>query len=611
MNFKVKLCSLVFFTFAPILIGCFLATGNICAQTQSLDTIRTDSTQIDSLALRKQQVADSIRAYEDSVRAVNQAIADSIQRQAELLQAQADSIKKANQIYVDSLLANAYPVVLKDTLLYIYSGVGQLSIQERAKNIEQRLQELVNSLDFDADSLYNQQEGAYWNVMHKDQIVLTITPEDSIAQGLSEEIIAKEYLSILKTNLLQQRQYKTLVDRIKEGVLTVIALVFIYLLYLLTNRLFRFFLKRVYDYRQRFFKGFKYNNYEVLTPQRQLNFAIFALKMLRLSTHLLMLYLTLPIVFSIFPATRGIADTLFSYILNPLNLIFKSFVAFIPNLFAIAVIYICTRYTVRLLKYIATEIALGKLEVNGFYPDWARPTYNIIRVLVYAFMFVLVFPYLPGSDSDIFKGVTVFVGILFSLGSSSAISNMVAGIVITYMRPFKIGDRVRIGDLLGDVTEKNLLVTRIRTVKQEEITIPNSSILNGHTINYTSSPQLILHATVTIGYDVPWRQVHELLIQAAKSIQGVLEEPAPFVLQTSLDDFYVSYEINAYFNFAQTIAEAYSELFQNIQDQFNEAGVEILSPHYRAMRDGSQVTHPPEYLPHDYEAPPFKVKKVD
>jgi small-conductance mechanosensitive channel len=227
------------------------------------------------------------------------------------------------------------------------------------------------------------------------------------------------------------------------------------------------------------------------------------------------------------------------------------------------------------------------------------PTFNIVRVLLYAFMFIVIFPYLPGSESPVFQGVSVFLGILFSLGSSSAISNAVAGLVITYMRPFKIGDRIKIGDLTGDVVEKSLLVTRIRTIKNEAITIPNSTILSGHTINYTTSANdkgLIIYTGVTIGYDVPWKKVHEMLIAAANSTSGILNEEnkKPFVLQKSLDDFYVSYEINAYTTETNRLAVIYSELHQNIQEKFREASIEILSPHYKAERDGNASTVPRE-----------------
>jgi small-conductance mechanosensitive channel len=226
-------------------------------------------------------------------------------------------------------------------------------------------------------------------------------------------------------------------------------------------------------------------------------------------------------------------------------------------------------------------------------------------------MFVLVFPYLPGSDSNVFRGVSVFIGVLFSLGSSSAIANMVAGLVITYMRPFKIGDRIKIGDIIGDVMEKNLLVTRIKTPKNEEITIPNSSILSGNTTNYSSLARtegLIIHTIVTIGYDVPWKQIHQALIDAALRTEKLLKEPHPFVLQTGLEDFYVSYQINAYTKESKMLAHIYSELHQNIQDCCFEKGIEILSPHYRAARDGNMTTIPQSYLPNDYKTPSFNLK---
>ncbi|NJN42356.1 MAG: mechanosensitive ion channel family protein [Flammeovirgaceae bacterium] len=252
--------------------------------------------------------------------------------------------------------------------------------------------------------------------------------------------------------------------------------------------------------------------------------------------------------------------------------------------------------------------------ITGFYPDWAKPTFTIVKILLYAFMFVVVFPYLPGSDSDIFKGVSVFLGVLFSFGSSSAISNLVAGLVITYMRPFKIGDRIKIGEITGDVIEKSMLVTRVRTIKNEDITIPNSTVLSGHTVNYTTSAKdlgLILHTSVTIGYDVPWKKVHELLISAALATKGILNEETkkPFVFQTSLDDFYVAYQINAFTEESHRMAAIYSDLHQNIQEKFNEGGVEIMSPHYGALRDGNMVTIPSDYLPKDYQTPSFKIKK--
>lgn len=281
-----------------------------------------------------------------------------------------------------------------------------------------------------------------------------------------------------------------------------------------------------------------------------------------------------------------------------------------PNLFSILVIYFVVRYFNKFIKYIFSEIKDEKLKLSGFQPDWAMPTFRIVNFLSYAFMFVLIFPYLPGSDSNIFKGVSVFIGIIFSFGSSSAIANIISGLVITYMSPFKIGDRIKIGDITGDVVEKSLLITRLRTVKNEEVTMPNTAMLSGNIINYSSHARtkgLIIHTTVTIGYDTPWKDMHQALIDAALRTKDIKKNPEPFVLQTGLNDFYVSYQINAYTDAANTQERVYSQLHQNIQDVCNERGIEILSPHYRYQRDGNMTTIPAEYLKDDYKPPGFNV----
>jgi small-conductance mechanosensitive channel len=178
------------------------------------------------------------------------------------------------------------------------------------------------------------------------------------------------------------------------------------------------------------------------------------------------------------------------------------------------------------------------------------------------------------------------------------------------MRPFKVGDRIKIGDVTGDVIEKSLLVTRLRTPKNEEVTIPNSSVLSGNTVNYSTMARtvgLIIHTTVTIGYDVPWKKMHQALLNAADRTESLQKEPKPFVLQTSLDDFYVSYQINGYTRETNRFNRIYSSLHQNIQDCCNEMGIEIMSPHYRSARDGNATTIPADYLPKDYKAPGFNM----
>jgi small-conductance mechanosensitive channel len=282
----------------------------------------------------------------------------------------------------------------------------------------------------------------------------------------------------------------------------------------------------------------------------------------------------------------------------------------LPKLITIIVIIIFFRYVLKGIHFLKTEIEKGNLKVTGFYADWANPTFQIVRVVIFAFMLVVIFPFLPGSDSPVFKGVSVFLGFLFTFGSAGSLSNIMSGLVLTYMRLFKIGDRVKIGDVLGDVIEKSMLVTRIRTIKNEIISIPNSTVMSSHTINYSSETTdkgLILYTSVTIGYDVPWRDMHKALLNAADRTDLLLKEPKPFVLQTSLDDFYVSYQINAYTLDANEQFNIYSQLHCNIQDCCYEAGIEILSPHYTSARDGNATAMPPDYLAKDYKAPAFNV----
>jgi small-conductance mechanosensitive channel len=263
------------------------------------------------------------------------------------------------------------------------------------------------------------------------------------------------------------------------------------------------------------------------------------------------------------------------------------------------------------------EIERGDISFPGFYREWAQPSYKLCLFLILALAVVVAFPYLPGSGSPAFQGVSLFLGLLLSLGSTAAVANIVGGVILIYTRAFEVGDRVQIGDAVGDIVEKTLLVTRLRTPKNVVITMPNSAVLTSNIINFSAAlrepntPPLILHTTITLGYDVPWRKVHQVLLEAAMATPHILQEPAPFILQTSLDDFYVSYELNAYTDRPLMMTGIYSQLHQNIQDKCNETDIEILSPHYSAIRDGNQITIPANYLPKDYTAPGFRVHSFE
>jgi len=344
-----------------------------------------------------------------------------------------------------------------------------------------------------------------------------------------------------------------------------------------------------------FEKKFKLNKFKLITVERQKSIIMGTVKLAKILVILFVLYLALPVMFTVIPFAGDLTEKLIGYVTYPLKTGALAFVAYIPSLITIIVVVYVMRFLVRVMKSLSREVSMGKIVLKGFYPDWAMPTFNLVKFIIYVFTFVLLFPLLPGSGSDVFAGVSLFLGLLISLGSQSAISNIISGLVITYMLAFNIGDRVRIGDTVGDVVERSMLVTKVRTIKNEDVTIPNSNIMTSHTINYTSAQQdtgLILHTAITIGYDVPWREVRALLIDAALKTPKIKAEPSPFVLQTSLDDFYVSYQLNAYTMHAASSAAIYSDLHSNIQYTFAAANVEIMSPHYRVDREILKTTIP-------------------
>ena len=288
-------------------------------------------------------------------------------------------------------------------------------------------------------------------------------------------------------------------------------------------------------------------------------------------------------VLSLFPWTRGFADSFRTWALAPLFAVVRELVSTTPKLLVIALIVIGTRYALKAARYTFSAIKEGKLRCRGLTPSRSDSTYNIVRVLIIAFAVVVSYPYIPGSESPAFKGVTIFIGVLFSLGSSSFLSNLIAGYTMTYRRAFHVGDRIKVGELMGDVTKVGLMVTNLRSVKNEELILPNSMILNGHVINYSSLAReqgLILHTTAGIGYETPWRQVEAMLLMAAARTPGLLRQPPPFILQKGLGDFCVTYELNVYCDQPLRMFQLYADLHRNILDVFNEYNIQIMTPAY-------------------------------
>jgi len=290
-------------------------------------------------------------------------------------------------------------------------------------------------------------------------------------------------------------------------------------------------------------------------------------------------------VLQLFPWTRYVGMRLLDMVINPLRTLGEGFLGILPKLIFLVVFIFITRYAIKVLRLFFAGLARGSVSVRGFEHEWSWPTFRLVRIVVIAFAVVIAYPYIPGSDLDAFKGVSIFLGVIFSLGSTSVISNMVAGYSLIYRRAFRTGDRVKIEEHVGDVIQARLLVTHLRTPFNEEVIIPNSTVLNSSIMNFSTlarEGRLIVPTSVGIGYETPWRQVEAMLLEAAARTEGVAENPQPFVMQKELGDFCVTYSINVYCSDAQGMARLSSGLRRNILDVFNEYGVQIMTPAYES-----------------------------
>lgn len=497
-------------------------------------------------------------------------------------------------------------------ILFLRTRILSLSAQERAQRAADRVGKVADDSRAGVESIKIVEGEMASDIVSGDFVLMSVTDSDGKAEKMTRQELAERNAGLIKNAIASYRKERSSKRLIPNAFLALFITLLLVFLIKGSNRFCAKKLPALDAWARARIPNLRIQHIDLIPADHVVELLVAGARAAHVGLIILALYIFFPLVFSLFPWTQGLAAPLFGYVLSPLKAVSAAVVGYVPNLFFIAVILFVVRYFLKIIRAIFLQIQQGGISLPGFYEEWAQPTYEITRFLVGAFTAVVVFPYLPGSSSPAFKGVSVFLGILLSLGSSSAISNIIAGVILTYMRPFKLGDRVKISDTVGDVVEKTLLVTRVSTIKNVEVTIPNAMVLSSHIVNYSSSSKgsgLILHTGVTIGYDAPWRRVHELLIAAAEATEYVEEQPAPFVLQTSLNDFYVSYELNAHTNAPNKMALIYSQLHQNIQDKFNEGGVEIMSPHYSALRDGNAVTLPSSHLPKSYVAPAFRVQQ--
>jgi len=293
-----------------------------------------------------------------------------------------------------------------------------------------------------------------------------------------------------------------------------------------------------------------------------------------------------------FPYTRPWGERMGGYLVGTLLGLFAAVIRAVPSLFVVTVIFLGMRWFSKLVGAFLTGIENATVRVPGIHADTIPATRRIVNVLLWLFAIAVAYPYLPGSKSAAFQGVSVFAGLVLSLGATTLVGQVLSGFMLIYSRTFRPGDYVLVAETEGTVESIGFFTTRIRTNRREQVSIPNTLVLGGVTKNYSlysGEHGVIVHTSVTIGYSTPWRQVHAMLELAAERTEGLRKEPRPFVVQRALSDFYVEYDLNAHLARPEMRVLTLSALHAAIQDLFNEHGVQIMSPHYETDPDSVVV----------------------
>lgn len=492
------------------------------------------------------------------------------------------------------------PVKFEGKVLFYVRGITSFPAEERAQIISERIKNIAENDSINSGSLRMEELSDRTNILADKEFIVSILDTDAEIEGLDRSIVAE----VIKTNIVKainsyryERSSGVLLKKVLFAAgATVLLLILLFLFNRISSRLDNLLQARLKSR----IDGFEAKSFN-LVQSKQLWTALRGfIKSVKIFFIVVLIFFYLEYVLKLFPLTKPFADDLFSLILSPLGSLGMGFVAALPNIFFLIVLFVVTRYLLKLIKLFFSGVTQGTISFANFDPEWSLPTYKIVRLIIIVLAIVVAYPYIPGSDSDAFKGISVLLGIMFSIGSSSFISNIIAGYSLTYRRAFKIGDRIKVDDAFGDVVDMKLYVTRLRSVKNEEIIIPNSSLINSNVINYSSLAKqqgLILHTTVGIGYETPWRLVEEMLKTAADRTEGLLKQPPPFVIQKLLGDFAVTYEINAYCDNPNKMMLVYSLLHQNILDVFNENNVQIMTPAYEGDPAEPKVVPKEKWFP--------------
>jgi small-conductance mechanosensitive channel len=485
-----------------------------------------------------------------------------------------------------------------ESLFTIKQPLGNITPLGRAKAISARLLQLAedNSLSLEDIQVYvGDKEGVPLTQVSAGNIaIMTVTEVDARVNGKSREELTQIYLQKIKEVVSRYRQERSLQNIVRGVGFILLATIVLLVALSITNNIFARIYQQLKIWGNTYIRGVRIGNLELIRPNQLDNITDFIARIVQTGIILGLFVFYIPFVLRQFPWTSGLASTLDDYFSGTLQTAWKAFVDYLPNLFTVVLTIAIAYFLLRASKPFFRELSEGTISLPGFYVDWAWPTYRIVTFLIVALSAVIVFPLLPGFNSPAFGGISVFLGLLLSLGSTSAIANLVAGTILIYTRAFQVGDLIKIRETSGRVIETTLLVTRLITGTNVVISIPNSEIITSSVENLSFASKeldqpLIMRTSVHLGYEVPWRQAYDALMQAALRTEGVAKSPLPFVLQDSLNEVFVTYQLSGYIDWEffqeKTVKEfeqARSQLHENIRDCCAELGIKIFAPSYEA-----------------------------
>jgi len=491
------------------------------------------------------------------------------------------------------------PVILDGkTLFTIENPLAGLSLEQRVNRINSRLQEFANDYQVSVDKLEimeSDSDGIPLTTITAEKFLLLIVSEkDATVAGKPRRELAEFYLEKIKEAVVTYRRERSLSYLLRGLAITALLTLLLWIIILILNQVFQQIYQRLKVWGETNIRPINIGNLELIKANYLDNIVTLITE---ISQKLIILGLLLGylfIVLSLFPWTENIDLKLWQYLNQILTKAILELEAFLPNLLTIILIVILTYSLLRVCKPLFRQLGEGTLFVPGFYPEWAVPTYRIVYFLSIALAAAIIFPLLPGFQSPAFQGISVFLGILFSLGSTSIIANIISGTILIYTRSFQVGDRIKVGDIFGQVIETTMLVTRLLTPTNVVISIPNSQIISSSIENFNFSAKelekpLILRTQVYLGYEVVWQKAYKALIEAALLTDGITKTPPPFVLQSELNEVYVTYILNAYIDHQYFIdktpldtEKTHSQLHENIRECCQKAGIRIFAPSYEA-----------------------------